>query len=99
MKKVWNHLDKYRLKTGNYASQPGDRFGGFTIPCGTTLLTVIATDGDWRATELGIEYSWQHVSVSTPSRCPTWAEMDYIKHCFGSQTKSSYSFMLERRTI
>lgn len=82
MRDVWNHLDKYRLKVGNYASQPGDRFGGFIIPCGTVLLSVIATDGNWKALGIDKEYSWQHVSVSTSSRCPTWSEMDYIKNLF-----------------
>ena len=25
---------------------------------------------------------WDHVSVSLPDRCPTWAEMDHIKRLF-----------------
>ena len=82
MKKVWNHLDKYRLKQGYYSSCPGDKFGGFQIPCGIVMLSVIATDGDWKASDVGQEYSWQHVSVSLPDRSPTWEEMDYIKNLF-----------------
>ena len=35
-------------------------------------FTVIASDGA----------EWEHVSVSLPDRCPTWAEMDYIKDLF-----------------
>lgn len=33
---------------------------------------LIASDGD----------GWEHVSVSLPDRCPTWAEMSYFKNLF-----------------
>lgn len=39
---------------------------------GEPSLTVIASDG------LG----WEHVSVSTYKRCPTWDEMTYVKDRF-----------------
>lgn len=35
-------------------------------------LRVIAASGD----------GWDHVSVSTQSRTPTWAEMELVKHAF-----------------
>ena len=28
------------------------------------------------------DYGWDHVSVSTPNRCPTWDEMCYVKNLF-----------------
>lgn len=36
------------------------------------VLKVIASDGE----------GWEHVSVSLPTRCPTWTEMSYIKGLF-----------------
>lgn len=35
-------------------------------------LTVIASAGE----------GWEHVSVSTPVRCPTWDEMEFVKRMF-----------------
>jgi hypothetical protein len=35
-------------------------------------LRIIASDGNL----------WDHVSVSTPNRCPTWKEMNYVKDLF-----------------
>lgn len=37
-----------------------------------TTLRVIFSDGE----------GWDHVSVSTAQRCPTWEEMSYIKELF-----------------
>jgi len=39
---------------------------------GVGTLTVIASDGD----------GWDHVSVSHPTRCPTWREMQRVRECF-----------------
>jgi hypothetical protein len=73
-----NELDKWRMRTGGYASSPGDDFGAFLIPgpCGAEHK-VIAGPGD---PESGIE--WEHVSVSTRNRCPNWQEMCFIKNLF-----------------
>lgn len=35
-------------------------------------LSVIAATGE----------GWDHISVSTPTRCPTWAEMEQVKRLF-----------------
>lgn len=40
------------------------------------VILVIASDG----------MGWEHVSVSLPSRCPTWEEMCYIKNLFWDET-------------
>jgi hypothetical protein len=42
------------------------------VPATGTLLRVIVSCGD----------GWDHVSVSRPSRCPTWEEMSYVKRAF-----------------
>jgi hypothetical protein len=40
-------------------------------PYGTVLAVIATTDGDW-----------DHVSVSTPYRCPIWEEMEWVKRQF-----------------
>jgi hypothetical protein len=39
------------------------------IPCGVHVLRVIAARGK----------GWDHVSVSLPTRTPTWDEMEYVR--------------------
>lgn len=53
----------------------GVTFGYAEIPgpCARTL-TVIFSGGE--------ECGWEHVSVSTPTRCPNWPEMSFIKDLF-----------------
>lgn len=84
MRRIWNHLDKYRHQTPNYKSQSGDRFGCFIIPRPSGTLRVIATDGDYKAAGLSSDYAWEHVSVSLVDRCPSWEEMDFVKDLFWS---------------
>ncbi len=67
--------DKWRIRSGRLASD--DSFGNngaFFVPGvrGGPVLAVIASDGD----------GWEHVSVSTPTRCPTWDEMCRVKALF-----------------
>lgn len=52
----------------------GDDFGGcFRVPIAPGVeLSVIASSGG----------GWDHLSVSTPHRCPTWAEMEHVKRLF-----------------
>lgn len=70
--------EKYRLKdAGLYSSDESfGNNGSFVLPASTLnkrhTLYVLASDG------LG----WEHVSVSTASRCPTWDEMCFVKNLF-----------------
>lgn len=67
--------EKYRVRSGEYGSTEADgNNGAFIFPSvpGRFRLAVIASDGD----------GWEHVSVSTPVRTPTWAEMCFIKSMF-----------------
>lgn len=68
------HLpDMYRIHNGPYGSEDGYPHGGaFRIHGGAKELLVIAGVGD----------GWEHVSVSTKTRCPTWEEMCRIKRLF-----------------
>ncbi len=63
-------LEKFRDRS---LSSPVDGNNGvFFVSTGSVVFKVIVSDG------LG----WDHVSVSLKDRCPTWAEMSYIKHAF-----------------
>lgn len=66
--------EKHRLtNAGSWSSTREDRNNGvFEIPYRGVTLRVQVSDG----------MDWEHVSVSLPDRCPTWAEMDYIKSLF-----------------
>lgn len=49
-----------------------DNEGWYLIPVRGTTVKVIASEGA----------GWDHVSVSTRHRCPTWEEMDHIRGLF-----------------
>jgi len=77
-----HELDQYRIDLDN-ARLPNECFGGvgeldlskngaFVIQHHGILLKVLAACGK----------GWDHVSVSTPHRIPTWPEMDFIKRLF-----------------
>ena len=81
----WLAAEPYRLyRNDGYGSNYGDPFGCFEIPYQRTAvrLTVIVSDGDYKATGLSDEYAWEHVSVSLKNRTPNWAEMDFICRIF-----------------
>ena len=67
--------EKFRIKTGLMSScrKDGNK-GVFIIPQKKNKpdLTVVASDGA----------GWEHVSVSTSIRTPTWSEMCKIKDLF-----------------
>ncbi len=67
-------VERYRIRTGAVASSRFDGNNGFFLIPGPTgeQLAVMVSDG------LG----WDHVSVSTKSRCPTWEEMCHVKDLF-----------------
>ncbi len=67
--------EMYRLGSGKLASSIlNGNNGAFRIPMlsGKESVNVIASDGE----------GWEHVSVSTPNRCPTWEEMCRVKALF-----------------
>ena len=71
--------EKYRLKTGPLASNEAMGNNGIFLVRNRKfkhVLNVQASDGG----------GWEHVSVSTPIRCPTWEEMSYIKNLFWDDT-------------
>lgn len=46
--------------------------GAFRARHNGRSLLIVASDG----------MGWDHVSVSLANRCPTWEEMEYVKHIF-----------------
>ena len=71
-------IEKGRVRTGLYGSNPRNDFGAFLVigPQGEKLC-ILASPGD-----ADQNIPWEHVSVSTKSRCPTWKEMCWVKDLF-----------------
>ena len=73
MRKLNSDIEKYRIRFGQFASDPSyGNNGAFKVPVGNKTALCIASDG----------MGWEHVSVSLPSRCPTWEEMCFVKDLF-----------------
>jgi hypothetical protein len=79
-----HELDRYRLKTvrvlERYGSFGDECYGAFTIPYNARYFRVVASTGE----------GWDHISVSTSGRTPTWKEMDYIKRLFFKDDEWAY---------
>lgn len=71
-------FDPYRveipevLKKLNPGAVADERNGAFVLKHKDTILRIIASNGG----------GWDHVSVSTETRCPTWEEMEFVKRRF-----------------
>ena len=70
-------IERWRVRTGRLTSPDRAPWGFFRVG----NLTIIATDGRDALPEYG-PLQWEHVSVSTPSRCPTWDEMEAVRLWF-----------------
>lgn len=82
----WLLAEPHRIRPPGYESRYGDNFGAFRIPCALegvrVQLIVLAADGNVSRDHLGDAHAWDHVSVSTEKRTPTWGEMDFIRNIF-----------------
>jgi hypothetical protein len=67
-----HELDQHRVR--HYSGTMGNgNMGAFVLFSDKGVeLRIIATNAE----------GWDHVSVSTPSRCPTWEEMEFVKRLF-----------------
>ena len=61
-----------KLRDAKIAGDPREIDGAYRIRRGSATLGVIASNG----------CGWEHVSVSLPTRCPTWEEMAFVKSLF-----------------
>ena len=82
----WLLAEPHRITMPGHQSRYGDSYGAFRIPCALkgvrVWLNVLAQDGRNSREDLGDAWAWDHVSVSTERRTPTWGEMDFIKDIF-----------------
>lgn len=83
--------EQYRDVNGGLARhKAGDDFGWFVIPASAaarrplTLRCMASPGFD------GLP--WEHVSVSTAARCPTWEEMCFVKNLFWSEDECVVQF-------
>jgi len=86
MKEINRELvERYRVKSGAWASKEGDSFGLFfvSIPAKNITLKVLSSP---------FEDEWQHVSISLPNRCPTWNEMCLVKDLFYGEDATVVQF-------
>jgi len=76
--------ERYRIRSGPMASDPGIPAGGFLLDSVEPGWQLIAIADDGRAP--GMETGWEHVSVRAArkagSRVPTWREMSQAKDLF-----------------
>lgn len=78
--KTIDFVELHRVTTGQFGTDPSYGNNGvfvFTFN-GMARLRVIASDGG----------GWDHVSVSTEDRCPTWDEMHWIKRQFWDDSET-----------
>lgn len=74
------HLGQVAMLANVKVVQIDDEGGGFLVHDGKKWLKVIASFGD----------GWDHVSVSLPTRCPTWEEMEFVKRLFFNEDEVAY---------
>lgn len=75
-------LNRYRDRAWERAmgGEGSDGNGCFRVPSAHgAILAVIAASGE----------GWDHVSVSTEMRCPTWSEMEQIKRLFFAENETA----------
>ena len=74
-KKAWQQQARNRVRFGPTASDDRHRNNGqFIIDNPGTGRRLLIQVSD--------EAQWDHISVSTPVKCPTWEDMDFIKRLF-----------------
>jgi len=76
----------------------GESFSGWYRlpgPHGTTLFAVVANGEDFEEAGLPGE-PWEHVSVSTSRRCPTWSEMEWVRSLFFEDDETVLQFSVPR---
>lgn len=81
---------RLRIPVELATDESAGRNGMFFIPCGREILRCMVSDGSG-AEECGLA-PWEHVSISLASRCPTWAEMCFVKDIFWADDECVVQF-------
>lgn len=87
--------NQYRIRSGRFGTDNSyGNNGAFFVKTriGDAPLKVIASDGLVVPDESPELAGWEHVSVSLPDRCPTWAEMCRIKDLFWDEDDTVVQF-------
>lgn len=92
MRATTERVEPYRV-----GGATGDWCGAFSVPGPLGMrLSVIASDGrDWAECGLAGE-PWEHVSVSLPTRTPTWREMEFVRDLFFADDELVLQFSVPR---
>lgn len=81
----WHYLNKFRVRNGQFGSDPSDGWNGFfCLIINGLKVKVIASDGG----------GWQHVSVSIHDSTftPSWAVMCIVKDLFWNDEDAVVQF-------
>ncbi len=82
----FNEAEKYRRPHPlGFPHKEGDDFGWFMIPSpnqNISLAVMVAPS----------DSEWQHISISTKTRCPNWQEMCFIKDLFFEDEETVVQF-------
>lgn len=75
-------LNKYRLDS-DHIPECDYQFAGYfrIVYKGSRLRVIASNDG-----------GWDHVSISLPTRCPSWAEMEFIKRLFFKENEVCWQY-------
>ena len=88
-------LEQYRIRRGHWLSNVNCGWcGAWRIPHEDDTLLVVSSDGvDPGGVDLDAR-GWEHVSVrvAVKERCPTWAEMCYVKDLFWANEECVIQF-------
>jgi hypothetical protein len=87
-------VERGREVRGELASLPGQPWGAFRLRSpfdGSHLVVLMAGVEAWE-NEGGPPPAWEHVSASLATRCPTWAEMAWVKGLFWEDEEQVVQF-------
>ena len=76
-------LEKYRLNVPGFEDCTGKVSGAYQFKY---LRIIASSPHDYP----DISEGWEHVSVSTATRCPTWSEMCLVKDLFWPEEEAVY---------
>jgi len=91
-------FEPFRIQIPQIITDYGDPYGMFVIPyveppaLHRTILRCIVGSGEVAMQDLGKDFAWDHISVSVENRCPTWAEMTYVKDIFFTEDETVFQF-------